>query len=261
MSNFFTINEALDVKTYDLFLSYCRDLVAIQRLPEDIFLKHNSLFNLSHIEQLYSNYSKQEESVIAVFLEQLKPSNNYLDTVAKIDANFPGEDNGFLGGDFSKTAIVLDRQIKNNEDYINFNSINLWNVNFRNFWFKREKLFPNLTFCGDVENQILMIGASSYFNQIIDRLKEFNYAVRNWTTGDFSYREINKSHSLRISPESDRTLARYRNERVFSLPEGGTECFDLHIKTGDLRFHFYANNSTKKIYVGYIGAHLPTITN
>lgn len=256
MSNFFTLNEALNSPTYDIFLNYCRDLVAIEKLSEDSFLKHNSLFNLPHIEQLYSNYSNQDEAAIAVFIAQLKSCNDYLDTVANIDAKFPGEDNGFLGGNFSNTTIILDRQIKNNSDYLEFNHKNLWNVNFRNFWTKKSTLFPNLIFCGEVKNQISLIGNSSHFNQIIDRLKEFDKAVSNWKKGDFSYKEINRKYPLRISPESSSTMSNFRNERIFSLPEGGTECFELHIKTGNLRFHFYPQNKTRKVYIGYIGPHL-----
>lgn len=257
MSNFFTVNEALNCKSYDLFLSYFKDLVDIDQLPDDVFLKHASIYNLTYYETLCENYDNQDEMAISVFIEQLQPSNLYLDTVIKIDTQFPNEDNGFLGGDFSLTSIVKDKQVKNNEDYINFNSINLWNVNFRNFWSKRKNLFPNLTFCGEVKNQIQMIGKSSHFNQIIDRLKEFDEAVSIWNQGDFSYRDINNKYSLRISPESSRTMSSYRNDRLFSMPDGGTECFELHIKTGDLRFHFFPQNKTKKVFVGYIGPHLP----
>ena len=45
-----------------------------------------------------------------------------------------------------------------------------------------------------------------------------------------------------------------KQERMFKLPNGKTECFDLHIKTGDLRFHFLSENLT--IFIGYIGKHL-----
>ncbi len=41
---------------------------------------------------------------------------------------------------------------------------------------------------------------------------------------------------------------------MFKLPNGKTECFDLHIKTGDLRFHFLSENLT--IFISYIAKHL-----
>jgi hypothetical protein len=56
-------------------------------------------------------------------------------------------------------------------------------------------------------------------------------------------------------------MSSYGNERIFQMPSGGTEIFELHIKTGDLRFHFYPDNKNFKIFVGYIGPHLNTISN
>ncbi len=41
---------------------------------------------------------------------------------------------------------------------------------------------------------------------------------------------------------------------MFKLPNGKTECFDLHIKTGDLRFHFLSENLT--IFISYIAKRL-----
>jgi hypothetical protein len=40
------------------------------------------------------------------------------------------------------------------------------------------------------------------------------------------------------------------------MPDGRRECFELHIKTGNLRFHFLPENG--RIYIGYIGKHLDT---
>jgi hypothetical protein len=64
--------------------------------------------------------------------------------------------------------------------------------------------------------------------------------------------------ALNISPESDKTMSqkKLRNQRIFSMPDGRRECFELHIKSGDLRFHFFPEDG--KIYVGYIGEHLET---
>jgi hypothetical protein len=50
--------------------------------------------------------------------------------------------------------------------------------------------------------------------------------------------------------------AKYRNQRMFTMPDGRKECFELHIKVGNLRFHLFPENG--KIYVGYIGKHLDT---
>jgi hypothetical protein len=261
MSNFFVLNEALDVVDYNDFFNGLKELFIIDKEKGDIFLKHESLWQLNHFNQLYMNYTNQDENAICTFIEQLKPSENYFNNSVEIDNKYPDDENGFLGIDFNSTIIEVERQIKNNNDYILFNKINWGEINFRNLWKKRLKLFPNLILCGEVKTQIRLIGQSGYFIQIVEKLKIFDEAIGNWKTGNFSYREMNNSYALRISPESDITMSKFGNERICQLPNGGTDIFELHIKTGDLRFHFLPDNNSKKVYVGYIGPHLTIATN
>jgi hypothetical protein len=261
MSNFFLLNEALPQNNFEEFKDGFKEIASIEKENHDVFLRHDSLWQLDFINELYLNYTSQEESVICKFIEQLSNTENYFNNSKEFDGVYKEDSNGFLGIIFSHLDIEDDRRIRNNKEYSVFNFNNLWNVNFRNFWNKREKLFPNLIMCGQVQNQINLIGNSGYFNQIIEKLKEFNLAVSDWKTGNFSYREINNCYALRISPESDITMSRYGNERICQLPNGGTDFFELHIKTGDLRFHFLPDNKSKKVYVGYIGPHLTTATN
>ncbi|MDF2453488.1 MAG: hypothetical protein K0S26_2992 [Bacteroidota bacterium] len=261
MSNLFLINEAIDTNDYSQFLEGMSELNFIERGDDDNFFRHDSFWKIDILNTLYSNYGGLQEAAVVKFIDGLSHHSTYLNTHALIDSTFPDELNAFLGFDFSKTAIHPDKQISNNEQFKILLHNDLWNVSFRSLWGKRKKLFPNLILCGDVKNQISMIGASGYFNQIIDRLKEFNDAVAEWQTGDFSYKQINQNYSLRISPESSKTMDSYGNQRIFSLPKGGTQTFDLHIKTGDLRFHFYPDNQTREVYIGYIGSHLDTVSN
>ena len=125
-------------------------------------------------------------------------------------------------------------------------------------WEKRFEFFPNLILCGEVEKQLRQMGFSKHFDQIIERLRILNDFVSEWKKDEFNYNEVNSTTSLRISPESKQTMTKYGNERKFKLPNGKREYHELHIKTGDLRFHFYPDNDSKKIYVGYIGKHLNT---
>jgi hypothetical protein len=82
--------------------------------------------------------------------------------------------------------------------------------------------------------------------------------VQNWESGNFDWHKLKASTNLNVSPESDSTLRLYSAQRKFKLPDGRREVFELHIKVGDLRFHFYPDNQDRKVYVGYIGVHLPT---
>lgn len=260
MNHFFLLNEAISLTDIELFKEGMGELVAIQREDNDIFLKHNSIWELAIITDFFENHGDFASQSITKFLEQLKISTEYIGTEAKFDELYGETPNAFLGIDFKGIKISIEKQIINEERFIAFKKTNLWNITFKGLWEKREELFPNLILCGEVEKQISRIGNSKSFNQIVARLKEFDKAIEDWTEGNFSYRNINKNYSLVISPESKGTMNQYSNERLFSLPNGGTESFELHIKTGDLRFHFYPDNTTKKVYIGYIGPHLSTIT-
>jgi len=128
----------------------------------------------------------------------------------------------------------------------------------KDLWDKRLTLFPNLFFCDKVESQIRKNGISSDITNIIERLKELDFVASIWIRGSFSHEEINHHYNLTIHPESNLTLDNYKQSRTFKLPDGHSEVFELHIIVGSLRIHFYPDNNTHKIYIGYIGHHLKT---
>jgi hypothetical protein len=256
MNHFFLLNEAVNIE-YSHFLLGMAELTAIDQNESDSFLKHNSIYQLAVIENLYMNYSGQNEQAISKFIEQLKPTLVYFKDEETFDRANPIGGNGFLGIDFSKTTIDSTKWVRNQDEYQSFRSSKLWEITPNTFWDRRDQLFPNLVLCGEVAGQIAGLGSSTVFNQICDRLREFDKAVKIWSDGAFSYKDINRNFALRISPESNKTMSKFKNERTFSLPDGSRKVFELHIKTGHLRFHFYPDEATKKVYVGYIGPHLP----
>ena len=127
-------------------------------------------------------------------------------------------------------------------------------------WEKRAEFFSNLILCGDVQSQLRKVGMSNYLTQIIDRLRTLDAFVAKWETGPFSIEQLNIQTNLRVSGESASTMSKFSGQRRFRLPDGRRELFELHIKVGDLRFHFYPDEEEGKVYVGYIGPHLPTVS-
>ena len=124
-------------------------------------------------------------------------------------------------------------------------------------WERRSFLFKRIELCPEIETQLKSIG---YTEQILEKLLILDkYCQDYWIEGSFSYKDATQRVALNISLESDSTMndAKKKQKRMFKLPNGKTECFELHIKTGDLRFHFFPDNNSLKIYIGYIGAHLP----
>ena len=262
MSNFFLLNSAIEVEKFDDFLIGINELSQIQKREKTQFIKHDSIWGIKIMLKLYEQ-SSQDVQGIMIFLERdFTTVENDILHEEFFDLCFPDEANGFLGINFSGSQIKVERQVIDQATYIDFFENFFWTkVTFKNLWKNKEELFPNLILCGEVEAQIAKIGSSSFFRQIIDRLREFDKAIKKWTSGGFSYKSINENYSLIISPESKQTMDQYGNERRFSLPTGGTEFFELHIKTGELRFHFYPDEDTRDVYVGYIGPHLNTISN
>lgn len=256
MNNFFLLNEAINVTDYNRFLDGIGELVTIEREEEDHCLKHGSVWEVAIVtNNLFSHYTERERTVI-LFFEQLTSCIHPITNEIEFDNLFPTDENAFLGIDFLGTTIPESKQIITATHFDNFKTNNLWHITPKDFWDKRTSLFPELTLCEEVEQQILNIGESTYFNQIIRILKDFNKAVKEWTYGDFNYKKMNRDHPLRISPETDQTMNKYKSQRMFSLPNGNRECFELHIKTGDLRFHFYPDNTNRKVFIAYIGTHL-----
>lgn len=127
-------------------------------------------------------------------------------------------------------------------------------------WERRTEFFPHLILCGDVKKQLKSVGMSGFLNQIIDRLRTLDSFAADWNTGAFSIDQLNAQTNLRASEESDSTMNLHSASRRFKLPDGRRELFEMHIKTGNFRFHFYPDNQEHKVYVGYIGPHLPIAT-
>ncbi|ADB39415.1 hypothetical protein [Spirosoma linguale] len=127
-------------------------------------------------------------------------------------------------------------------------------------WEKRTEFFSDIILCGDVQKQLRKVGMSSYLTQIIARLRTLNGFAASWTSGDFDLTALKTKTNLDVSVESPSTMNLHSASRRFKLPDGRRELFEMHIKTGNFRFHFYADNQNRKVYVGYIGPHLPTAT-
>lgn len=264
MDNFFLLNEAIEVNDFDNFLNGMSELIAIEREVADNFLKHESIYNLDIIIELFTNnFSGQEQQAVFKFIEQLTTIPEYCQDKVTFDSIYTNANNGFLGIDFNQLQVSPINRIISDYTYKAFKISSLrLNITHKTLWYKSEKLFPNLVLCGEVQSQISKVGNSAHLNQIIERLDSLNTAVNDWDDGDFSYKYVNKNYPLNISPESSRTMESYGNQRNFSLPNrGGTKSFELHIKTGNLRFHFYPDNDKKLVYVGYIGSHLDTVSN
>jgi hypothetical protein len=232
------------------------------RKANDNFLKHDSIWDIAvadgtFAEVAFSNFEDKQFSiqVLPNLLQQINSIETPIATIDEFNERYRIY-NAFYGINFQD--LPADCCIGDLASYNTFIDNNNWELTPETLWERREELFSRVVFCPSVEEQILTIGGT-YLEQIVDKIRELdNYVQQKWNEGNFSYLNAKQNTALNISPESNSTMQQKDlvNMRVFSLPDGRKECFELHIKTGNLRFHFYPENF--RIYVGYIGNHLPT---
>lgn len=131
-------------------------------------------------------------------------------------------------------------------------------IDIKDLWIRRYELFPSLIFCDSVEDQISNIFPNNpIFHQIKNRLFEMQSFCDQWSKGPL----IVKNLPGLATPESQATLERFAAERMFRCPDGETRIFSWHVKLtpGAWRIHFFPIENIRKIIIGYIGPHLPTV--
>lgn len=238
------------------------EIVVDNPAPEDFFLKNENIWDLNTKDGIlgdviFSKFSDPQfaSTVVPKLLESVESIDEEYFSLKDFDCSNYKIYNSFYGASFQ---ILDDRHISDKDKYNKFKTNNLWNLTADTFWDRRELLFSKIILCPSVKDDLKRIG-TPYLNQIKDKLMILDrYVVNHWKKDKFQYTDANEKSSLNISPESRKTMEqkKYYNQRVFNMPDGRRECFELHIKTGNLRFHFFPEDC--KIYIGYIGKHLDT---
>jgi len=115
-----------------------------------------------------------------------------------------------------------------------------------NFWEKRKEFFPKkIIFCKEVEKQIKNLD-KTIFQQAIGILRDVENCQKLIT--DYNN-----------SPESESVCKdkKLKNLRVFTIQNIQIQ-FNYHIKSLPNANRIYFHKHNNKIYIGYIGKHLPT---
>jgi hypothetical protein len=264
MFNYYLFNPSYENAATDVLennLQILQGIFASQKNNEK-FLKHDSIWHVAVAEGTFSEvvFSNFEDKQFAIqvlpnLLQQIDSIETPIESIEDFNIRYRIY-NAFYGINFQ--GFSTDYCIGDLDSYNAFFENNNWKLTSQTFWERQKELFSRIVLCPNVETQIQTIGGT-YLEQIIDKIRELdNYVLNHWKNGNFSYKNANNNTALNISPESDSTMQQQnlRNMRVFGLPDGRRECFELHIKTGNLRFRFFPENFT--IYIGYIGHHLPT---
>lgn len=262
MFNFYLYNPSythVDTDELEINLQTLQ-AIFVDRKTNEIFLKHDSIWDVivsdgTFAEVVFSSFKDKQFStqVLPNLLQQINSIDEPIHSIESFNERYSLY-NVFYGINFQ--GIPDDYFISDLASYHTFIQNNNWKLTPTTLWLRRYELFKRIVLCPCVETQIQAIGGT-YLEQIIDRIRELDeYIVDYWNEGNFNYRDVNNKTALNITPESHSTMNKRElaNLRVFSLPDGRRECFELHIKTGHLRFHFFPEDF--RIYIGYIGNHL-----
>ena len=125
-------------------------------------------------------------------------------------------------------------------------------------WKRRNEFYPSLLFCQSVRQQLYKIYQSHVIlNRIKRSLSELQKYCENWVTGGFEPENITGKPRMESKP----TLQQYGKERTFVCPDGKQRKFSWHLSLSyTWRLYFYPLENEKKIIIGYIGQHLPIVS-
>lgn len=121
-------------------------------------------------------------------------------------------------------------------------------------------IFSSLYFCEEFTRDITTIRDSSTLEDIIGRLINLNRFAEQWTNGGFQLEALKQYVGNEVSTESETVVnnPQLSNFRTFQLPSGEYVYFEYHIKLGDTRIYIHCDAHAHRVYVGYVGKHLPT---
>lgn len=125
-------------------------------------------------------------------------------------------------------------------------------------WQHKADWFPSLYFCENVREQMQTLAYGNWMLMpLMKRLRELEDFCKSWHDGPFDHNKI----LSKATPESAVTLKIYGFQRTFLCHDGETRMFSWHIRLtpGAWRLYFYPLPEERKLIIGYIGPHLPTV--
>lgn len=137
-------------------------------------------------------------------------------------------------------AVHPSRQIKHGRDLVK-----KWDV-----------LFPNLILLESARRQLERINPGDHLSRAWKQFATLNDFSAAWQL-DTPF--VPASY---MSPESNATMEQHGETRRFQYPSHNIDdYFTWHVRLdSDWRIHFLPHVPTRKIYIGYVGKHLPTAT-
>lgn len=127
--------------------------------------------------------------------------------------------------------------------------------NGADLWEKSRIYFPSLSFCAVVQRQMGHLPKEA-LTPILRGLFCLETYCQSWKSGGFNLDSLGCASST----ESKTTREQFGQERTFSCPDGIERMFSYHVKPGQpWRVYFDPSPGPGRMFVGYVGRHLPTV--
>lgn len=118
-------------------------------------------------------------------------------------------------------------------------------------------MFPNLIFSHEVETALSRHRVDFRSIPVIMRLMRLQNAIQRMTAENIDFEEAYGRISSLAMNESASVRNRIPDTRRFTWDDGYRVCFP-HVKIGNsFRIHFLPDKNAGKVYVGFMGHHLP----
>ena len=119
---------------------------------------------------------------------------------------------------------------------------------------RKQECFPHLAFGVDVDDQLSVL-SGDVIELVIGKLIVLDGAVRDWRRDRTQAPVLPSVHT-----ESESTMRRYGNQRIFRDVSGVDKEYRLHAMVGfAYRIHLVIDRRNRALEIGYIGKHLPTV--
>lgn len=195
--------------------------------------------------------------VIPKLLQMFPDTSSDFGDIEQMNVVFKNDLNSFWGIHF---PVQKEYCLRTKDECSKYILDSLWSLmNSNSFEWLYPIILPNIVVADSALAQIYSLGTSNNFGIVIEDLKKLNSFCETWTTGVFSINTLKQSYSIDTSDESNstKTSDKLRAYRKFQLKDIGTKYCFLHVKHGDYRMHYYPDDNTHKIHIGYVGVHLP----
>ncbi len=135
MSELFLINAAIDLNDFTEFKKGMQELIAIDKIEEDVFYKNEQIYNVNILNELYSNFGYEEQEISRFIEQELFLYEHIIENEHSAKKYCSANNFSFLGIDFSESDISEILQISNNEKYLAWIESTLSNFElFRKFF-------------------------------------------------------------------------------------------------------------------------------